>query len=78
MVVKLPLQKTNRGIQMPKIKETKKLNPYARKILVQFKVNADEMREVLKQAHGFTAGNISGFVRYAALNFKPRKEDFQK
>lgn len=63
---------------MSKLKSTKKPNPYARKIVVPFKVNSDEMRELMKKAHAFTKGNISEWVRFAALKFKPSKEDFEK
>jgi len=63
---------------MSNLKSIKKPNPYARKIVVPFKVNADEMRELLKKAHQYTKGNISEWVRFAALNFKPKKEDFEK
>lgn len=63
---------------MSKLKSMKKPNPYARKIIVPFKVNAEEMRKLLSKAHGFTKGNISEYVRFAALNFKPGKEDFEK
>lgn len=63
---------------MPKLKQTKKINPYARKIVVPFKVNHDEMKTLLKFAHGFTGGNISEWVRYAATHFTPKREDFKK
>ena len=60
------------------LKATKKPNPHARKIVVPFKVNSEEMRELMKKAHGYSKGNISAWVRFAALNFKPKKEDFEK
>lgn len=63
---------------MSKLKSSKKANPYARKIVVPFKVNADEMRELFKKAHQFADGNVSQWVRFASLNFKPKKEDFEK
>jgi hypothetical protein len=61
-----------------KLKPTKKPNPNARKIVVPFKVNAEEMRVLLARAGGFTSGNVSEWVRYAALNFVPNKKDFEK
>lgn len=61
-----------------KLKPTKKPNPNARKIVVPFKVNAEEMKTLLARAHGFTKGNISEWVRYAALNFVPSKKDLDK
>lgn len=63
---------------MKKLKSTKQPNPHARKIVVTLKVNSDEMRTLLARAHGFAKGNVSEWVRYAALHFKPVKEDFQK
>lgn len=63
---------------MKQLKKEKKVNPHARKIIVPFKVNSEEMRKLLARAHGFTKGNLSQFVRYAALHFVPAKKDFEK
>jgi hypothetical protein len=63
---------------MKTLKSDKKLNPYARKIVVPFKVNSEEMREIIKRAGAWTKGNISLYIRAAALKFKPTKEDFEK
>ncbi len=63
---------------MKKLKSSKQPNPYARKILIQSKVNADEMREILRRAHSWTDGNVSELLRVAALTLKPSKSDFQK
>ena len=51
----------------------KKPNPYVRKIMVPVRVNADEMRELLKKAHQYAQGNISRFLRLAALSYKKPK-----
>lgn len=63
-----------------KLKSTKvkKVNPYARKILLPCRVNSEEMRSVLAKATLYTDGNVSEFVRYAAINFQPAKKDFAK
>lgn len=45
-------------------------NPFARKILVASKVNPDEMRVIVSKAHGNTKGNLSEWIREAALNYK--------
>lgn len=63
---------------MQKLKAPRKPNPYARKIVVPFKVNSEEMREILKRSGAWTAGNVSEYIRIAALNFRPKKEDFEK
>jgi hypothetical protein len=49
-----------------------------RKIVVPFRVNAEEMKLLIAQAHGHTKGSISEWVRYAALHFAPKKKDFEK
>lgn len=61
-----------------KLKPTKKQNPHTRAIVVPFKVNAEEMRELLARANAYTQGNVSEWVRYAALKHKPAKEDLDK
>lgn len=63
---------------MKSLKNDKKPNPYVRKIVLPIKVNSEEMRKILLHAGAFTKGNVSAWVRYAALNFKPAKGDFQK
>lgn len=59
------------------LKPTRKPNPYSRKIVLTLKVNAEEMKTLLARAHGFTKGNVSEWVRYAAMNFKPTKGDLK-
>lgn len=63
---------------MKQLRPAKKPNPHAKKIVVQFRVDAEEMREILKNSHAFTKGNISAFARFATLNFKPTRKDFSK
>lgn len=63
---------------MKRLKATKKPNPHARKIVLTFKVNAEEMKTLLARAHGFTEGNVSEWIRYASMYYKPAREDFQK
>jgi hypothetical protein len=63
---------------MPVLKQTKAPNPNLRKIVLDVRVNAEEMRTILARAHGLTKGNVSEWLRFAALNFKPTKKDFQK
>lgn len=63
---------------MKKMKSTKKPNPYARKITLTFKVNAQEMNHILFQAHSYAGANVSEWLRAAALKFRPKKEDFEK
>jgi len=48
-------------------------NPYARKIVVALKVNADEMGSIMALAHRYTDGNVSLLVREAALSYRGKK-----
>lgn len=52
-------------------KPEKKQNPYARRGLIQARVNNDEMQVILEKALVHTKGEISDFVRLACLNYKP-------
>lgn len=63
---------------MKKLKSSKTPNPHARKILIQSKVNSEEMRTILSKSHSWTGGNISELIRIAVLKFTPTKGDFQK
>lgn len=55
------------------MKRTKSIpNPYARKILVVSKVNADEMKIVLGKAKKYFDGNISLLIREALLAYKSK------
>jgi len=48
-------------------------NPYARKILINFRLNADEMRNVLGLSKQYFDGNISLFLRACIDQFKYKK-----
>lgn len=63
---------------MQKLKSTKKPNPYTRKTTITLKVNAEEMHELLKRATMYADRNLSEWLRFSGLNFKPTKEDFKK
>jgi hypothetical protein len=61
-----------------KLKPTKKQNPHTRAIVVSFKVNSEEMREILARARAYAQGNVSEWVRFASVKLKPAKEDLDK
>lgn len=42
-------------------------NPYARKIPLPCRVNAEEMRQIVAKAFSYNGGNVSQYVRDAAL-----------
>lgn len=44
---------------------------YTRNKQLPCRVNDDEMRHIIASAKKYTDGNVSEFVRTAALNFKP-------
>jgi uncharacterized protein (DUF1778 family) len=49
----------------------KKLNAFTKRGLIQARVNNDDMREIVTKAQMYTKGNVSDFVRLAALNYRP-------
>ena len=63
---------------MKKLKPTKQPDPNARKIIVTFKVNSEEMRNLLAKSHAYCEGNVSEWIRYASFNFAPSKKDYSK
>lgn len=42
------------------------------------KFSAEELRFIQKQADEFSDKNFSAFVRYAALNYQPKKKELTK
>ncbi len=59
---------------MAKAKAKKKLNPYTKRGLIQAKVDNDELQVIVTKASVYTKGNVSEFVREAALNYRPIKK----
>lgn len=45
------------------------------KKIVNFKVTDSEMDEIKKNASRFYNGNVSGWIRYTALNYAPKKSE---
>ena len=62
---------------MKKLKEVKKHNPNVREIPLRARANAEEMRKILARAVKFTGGDVSKWLRYAAMNHTPKKEDLE-
>lgn len=52
----------------------KKLNPYSKRNLVQARLDHEDFQAVLTKAQMFTNGNVSEFVRLAAINYRPIKK----
>lgn len=46
-------------------------NPYSRRSLIQSRVDTKELQTIITKAAMFTGGNVSEWVREAALNYKP-------
>jgi len=63
--------------KMKKLKEEKKINPHVRKIIQTVRVNPEEMKQLLARAHAHTGGDVSKWIRHAALKYKPTKEELE-
>lgn len=63
---------------MKKLRSEKTPNPNARLIRAIFRVNSGEMATILQLSHAYASGNISEWMRYAALHFRPAKKDLKK
>jgi len=50
-------------------------HPDARHCMVPVRVSAAERARIAELARRYTDGNVSEYLRYAALNFKPTKKD---
>lgn len=48
-----------------------------KEILVNFKVNEPEYRELLKRAKRFSKGNLSFWLRYAGMSHTPSKKELK-
>lgn len=53
-----------------KIKTPRKPNPHRRDKLIALKVSAEEFAALTEKAARLAGGNLSAFVRFAALNIK--------
>lgn len=53
-----------------KIKTSRKPNPHRRDKTIALKVNQEEFAALAERAAKLAGGNISAFVRFAALNIK--------
>lgn len=47
-----------------------------RVVVLTLKVNYEESFALLDKAHEYTNGNLSEWLRFAGLNFKPKKKDY--
>ena len=56
---------------MPKLKEEEKKT----RVMV-IKVAENEYSQISKNAQQYTNGNISRWIRYAAIKLSPKQEDF--
>ncbi len=58
------------------VKSDKRQNPYTRRNTIQSRVDNKELQEIFTKARLYSNGNISEYVRLAALNYRPinRKE----
>ncbi len=52
----------------------KKIKAYTRRGLIQARVNVEDMREIFAKSVLYAKGNLSEYVRMAALNYRPTKK----
>ncbi len=52
----------------------KKTNAYTRRGLIQARVSVEDMREILAKSVMYAKGNVSEYVRMAAINYRPTKK----
>lgn len=53
-------------------------NPSSRVVTWPVKLSFDEAQELEKRIAHFASGNRSLYLRAAALNYRPKKEDFKE
>jgi hypothetical protein len=52
--------------------------PPKKKEMIAFKVSPGDRAAIQAMADAFADGNVSQWVRFAALNFKPKKEHLEE
>jgi len=50
----------------------------AKKTLMNFKISNQDRKAVIENANKYTGGNISAWVKYASLNYKPKKGELSE
>ncbi len=50
---------------------TKKTNAFTRRGMIQARVDVADMREIIAKSILYSKGNLSEYVRMAALNYRP-------
>lgn len=53
---------------------TKKPNAYAKRGLIQTRVSTEDLREIIAKSVLYAKGNVSEYVRMAALNYRPTRK----
>lgn len=53
------------------ITKKKKQNPYSKRGLIQARVDTKELQTIITKATMFCDGNVSDWIREAAINYKP-------
>lgn len=62
---------------MSRLKSTRPTNPHRRSSQKGVRFSQTELAHIRAQADRYCKGNVAEFVRYAALNFTPRKHDLE-
>ena len=54
--------------------DPKKVKPYTRRGLIQARVSVSDMQEIITKSLLYTKGNVSEYIRLAAINYRPTKK----
>jgi len=50
----------------------------AKKTLMNFKIVDSDRKKIVENAHKYTGGNISAWIKYASINYKPKKDELDE
>lgn len=46
--------------------------------MINIRVSEDELKAIHEQAEKYTSGNITAWIKYTALNYRPKKSELHK
>jgi hypothetical protein len=52
----------------------KKTNAYTKRGLIQTRVSTEDLREIITKSVLYAKGNVSEYIRMAALNYRPTRK----
>ena len=54
-----------------------KIKKESSKVLVNFRVTKDELEEIKSLAKKYAGGNMTAWLKYTAINYKPKKSEVE-